>query len=191
MSEVSPGAWSWAAVGISILAFTSGHAVHEWPAALAYGLLMAGLWINRKDLIACITAHAVTNIALACFVYATGFLAVLVKQARAVLVTRMGGVERRSTIRPWQPLERGRPAIRTALTGVKARMEVPTAAQDQVERTSLSWRWSARCAADRARHLFPGLVPIAGFAYRSTAIPCRRRPNAKHGVSGSNVRSMP
>lgn len=73
VSEVSPGAWSWAAVGISILAFTSGHAVHEWPAALAYGLLMAGLWINRKDLIACITAHAVTNIALACFVYATGF----------------------------------------------------------------------------------------------------------------------
>jgi len=72
VNAVAPGAWSWAAVIVSTLAFASGHALHEWPAAVAYGLLMAGLWINRKDLIACITAHAVTNIALACFVYATG-----------------------------------------------------------------------------------------------------------------------
>lgn len=72
VNTVAPGAWSWAAVLISTLAFTSGHATPEWPAAVAYGLLMALLWVKRKDLLACIVAHAVTNIALAWFVYATG-----------------------------------------------------------------------------------------------------------------------
>ncbi|MGE4560498.1 MAG: CPBP family glutamic-type intramembrane protease [Desulfobulbus sp.] len=72
VNEVAPGAWSWPAVLIATLAFTSGHATHEWPAAVAYGLLMALLWIRRQDLLSCITAHAVTNIGLACFVYATG-----------------------------------------------------------------------------------------------------------------------
>lgn len=73
VNEIEPGAWSWPAVLLSVLAFTSGHAMHEWPAAVAYGLLMSLLWVNRKDLIACITAHAATNIGLACFVYFTGF----------------------------------------------------------------------------------------------------------------------
>nr|WP_321464654.1 CPBP family glutamic-type intramembrane protease [uncultured Desulfobulbus sp.] len=72
IDEVAPGAWSWMAVLISTLAFTSGHATQEWPAAVAYGLLMALLWVKRQDLLACITAHAVTNITLAWFVYATG-----------------------------------------------------------------------------------------------------------------------
>lgn len=71
INQVSPGAWSWAAVLLSTLAFTSGHAMHEWPAAMAYGLLMALLWINRKDLVACIVAHGVTNITLAFFVFST------------------------------------------------------------------------------------------------------------------------
>ena len=72
VNEVEPGAWTWPAVLLSMLAFTSGHGLHEWPAAVAYGLLMALLYILRQDLIVCITAHAVTNILLACFVYATG-----------------------------------------------------------------------------------------------------------------------
>lgn len=71
VNDVAPGAWSWPAIILSTLAFTSGHAVAEWPAAMAYGLLMAWLWVSRKDLVACITAHAVTNIALALFVYTT------------------------------------------------------------------------------------------------------------------------
>ncbi|MCL2789172.1 MAG: CPBP family glutamic-type intramembrane protease [Desulfobulbus sp.] len=71
INEVTPGSWSWPAVIGSTLAFTSGHVVTEWPAAIAYGLLMAWLAIRRQDLIACITAHAVTNISLALFVYAT------------------------------------------------------------------------------------------------------------------------
>jgi CAAX prenyl protease-like protein len=71
INQVGPGAWSWAAVLLSTLAFTSGHAMHEWPAAMAYGLLMALLWINRKDLVACIVAHGVTNITLAVYVFST------------------------------------------------------------------------------------------------------------------------
>jgi hypothetical protein len=71
VNQVLPGAWSWTAVLLSTLAFTSGHALPEWPAAMAYGLLMSLLWINRKDLVACIVAHAVTNIALALYVFAT------------------------------------------------------------------------------------------------------------------------
>jgi hypothetical protein len=72
INDVAAGAWSWPAVLLSTAAFTAGHAMAEWPAAVAYGLLMAWLWVSRKDLIACITAHAVTNIALALFVHVTG-----------------------------------------------------------------------------------------------------------------------
>ena len=72
VNEVEPGGWTWFAVLLSMLVFTSGHAPHEWPAALAYGLLMALLWMHRRDLISCVTAHAVTNISLALFVLATG-----------------------------------------------------------------------------------------------------------------------
>ena len=44
----------------------------EWPAAIAYGLLMCILWARRKDLLSCIAAHATTNVALAAFVLMTG-----------------------------------------------------------------------------------------------------------------------
>jgi len=72
ISSVRPGAWSWLAVAISTAVFTAGHHSHEWPAAIAFGSLMAWLWILRKDLIACIVAHSVTNIALAFYVFKTG-----------------------------------------------------------------------------------------------------------------------
>ncbi|NLW81378.1 MAG: CPBP family intramembrane metalloprotease [Desulfovibrionales bacterium] len=72
MNAVRPGEWSWAAVAISTLVFTAGHNVPEWPASIAYGLLMSLLWVYRKDLLSCIAAHATTNIALACYVRATG-----------------------------------------------------------------------------------------------------------------------
>lgn len=62
---------TWLAVGLSSAAFALGHAVAEYPAALAYGLLMAGVAL-RRDLLACIVAHGVTNAALACYVRATG-----------------------------------------------------------------------------------------------------------------------
>jgi hypothetical protein len=72
VNDVKPGAWSWAAVIISTLAFTAGHTIPEWPASVAYGLVMAGLYILRKDLLSCIVAHGVTNIALAFYVFNTG-----------------------------------------------------------------------------------------------------------------------
>ena len=72
VNDVKPGAWSWAAVIISTLAFTAGHTMPEWPASIAYGLLTAGLYILRKDLLSCIVAHGVTNITLALYVFYTG-----------------------------------------------------------------------------------------------------------------------
>lgn len=70
--DVAPGQWSVYAIVISTIIFAAGHLVAEWPAAIAYGLLMALLWIFRKDLISCIVAHAVTNIGLALYVYYFG-----------------------------------------------------------------------------------------------------------------------
>ena len=70
--QVEPGAWSLWAVAISTLAFTLGHHVDAWLAAIIYGLLMAGLWIVRKDLLSCIVAHGVTNFTLALYVRSTG-----------------------------------------------------------------------------------------------------------------------
>lgn len=70
-ADVEPGAWTPAALAISSLAFAAGHAPGEWLAAAAYGLLMAGLWIWRQDLLSCVVAHAVTNVTLALWVRRT------------------------------------------------------------------------------------------------------------------------
>ena len=72
VNDVEPGAWSWVAIIISTVAFTSGHHVEEWLAAVAFSILMVLLWIIRKDLISCIVAHAVTNISLAVYILMTG-----------------------------------------------------------------------------------------------------------------------
>lgn len=72
INEVKAGDWSWLAIAISTAAFTSGHHIEEWPASIAFGLLMSLLWVFRKDLLSCIVAHAVTNVALACYVLMTG-----------------------------------------------------------------------------------------------------------------------
>jgi uncharacterized protein len=70
--ELEPHAWTPAAVALSSAAFALGHATAEWPAALLYGGLMAGLRIFRGDLLTCVAAHAVTNLGLALYVRATG-----------------------------------------------------------------------------------------------------------------------
>ncbi len=72
INDVKAGEWTWLAVAISTAVFTSGHSLKEWPAAIAFGLLMSFLWGYRKDLLSCIVAHAVTNITLACYVLLTG-----------------------------------------------------------------------------------------------------------------------
>lgn len=70
--NVSPGAWTPAAVLISTVAFSAGHLMYEWPACLVYSVLMSFLWIVRKDMISCIVAHGVTNFGLAVYVYLSG-----------------------------------------------------------------------------------------------------------------------
>lgn len=72
INDLKPGQWSWMAVIISTLVFMIGHGIPEWPAAIAYGLLMSFLLIRQKDLIACIFAHGVTNLSLAAYVALTG-----------------------------------------------------------------------------------------------------------------------
>ena len=72
VGTVEPGAWSFAAIVLSTLLFASGHRMFEWPAAMAYGVLLSMLWIMRKDMISLISAHAVTNFCLALYVYYTG-----------------------------------------------------------------------------------------------------------------------
>ncbi len=72
LEEVGAGEWSWTAVGISTLVFAAGHGMPEWPASIAYGLLMCALWVRRKDLVSCIAAHATTNITLAAYVWTSG-----------------------------------------------------------------------------------------------------------------------
>jgi len=74
--DVAPGSWTPAAVAVSTLAFAAGHAPGEWPAAIAYGLLMVGLWVARKDLLSCVVAHATTNATLALWAWRTGQWAV-------------------------------------------------------------------------------------------------------------------
>ena len=72
IADVEPGAWTPLALAVATLLFAAGHLTYEWPAALGYGLLMGGLWIVRKDLLSCVVAHAVTNVALAVYVRAAG-----------------------------------------------------------------------------------------------------------------------
>jgi membrane protease YdiL (CAAX protease family) len=70
--EIEPGAWTRLAVVVSSIAFALGHAPGQWLAASAYGLLMAGLWIARRDLTAPIAAHATTNLVLYLYIYFSG-----------------------------------------------------------------------------------------------------------------------
>ncbi|MCP4451895.1 MAG: CPBP family intramembrane metalloprotease [Planctomycetes bacterium] len=72
IAEVQPGQITTLAVIISTVGFAAGHTMAEWPAAIAYGLLMVALWVIRKDLLSCIIAHGTTNIALGIFAKATG-----------------------------------------------------------------------------------------------------------------------
>jgi len=71
-NEFKPGDWNLFAIIFSTTIFTLGHQVIEWPSAIVYGLLMALLWILRKDILSCIIAHATTNLAFGIYVYATG-----------------------------------------------------------------------------------------------------------------------
>jgi len=72
IDDVKPGAWSVLAIAVSTIAFTAGHLMIEWPAAIAYSILISILWIVRKDLLSCMVAHGTTNLGLALYVKYTG-----------------------------------------------------------------------------------------------------------------------
>ncbi len=72
ISDDLPPSWSIPAVVVSTLFFTMGHAMHEWPAAFAYGLLMIFLLIRTGGILACIIAHGITNLTLGIYVWFTG-----------------------------------------------------------------------------------------------------------------------
>jgi len=72
INDVRPGACTMTAVVISSIVFAAGHMREQWPAAIVFSVLMAVLWIVRKDLLSCIIAHGTTNFTLALYVYLTG-----------------------------------------------------------------------------------------------------------------------
>jgi len=70
--DLPPGRLNAWGVALSTALFALGHAMVEWPAAVAYGLLMCALYRWRKDMLSLVTAHATTNLALALYVWTTG-----------------------------------------------------------------------------------------------------------------------
>lgn len=72
INSVQAGAWSVMAIVISTIVFTAGHLTYEWPASIAYSLLISILWIIRKDLLSCMVAHGVTNFTLSLYVWYSG-----------------------------------------------------------------------------------------------------------------------
>lgn len=70
--DISPGSVGLAAAVVSTAAFTLGHRTFEWPAAVAFSLIMLGLWKARKDMVSLITAHGAANLVLGVYVVNTG-----------------------------------------------------------------------------------------------------------------------
>jgi CAAX prenyl protease-like protein len=72
VNNLAAGASTYLAVIGSSVAFMVGHATYQWPAAFAYGVLMSGLWMVRRDLLTPIVAHATTNLVLYVYIFMTG-----------------------------------------------------------------------------------------------------------------------
>lgn len=70
--EIPFGTFTW----ISAFGSTAGvvliHAPADWPAAAAWGVLMAILYVRTKSLTACIFTHAIANLLLGIYVLHTG-----------------------------------------------------------------------------------------------------------------------
>jgi CAAX prenyl protease-like protein len=54
-----------------VVAFTAVHAPVDWPAAFLTGILFNLLAVRTRSLAACVTAHAVANLALGVYICAT------------------------------------------------------------------------------------------------------------------------
>jgi CAAX prenyl protease-like protein len=56
--------------GVAVL-FMLGHATADWPAAFVTGLLYNGLLVRTRSLVACVLAHALTNLGLGLYIMTT------------------------------------------------------------------------------------------------------------------------
>jgi CAAX prenyl protease-like protein len=65
------GTFSWLSFAVVTLAFGLSHDMPDWPAALVAGALYNVVAYRTKSLPACILAHALTNLALGCWIVAT------------------------------------------------------------------------------------------------------------------------
>ena len=54
-----------------VVAFTAVHAPADWPAAFLTGILFNLIAVRTRSLAACVTAHAVANLALGVYICAT------------------------------------------------------------------------------------------------------------------------
>jgi len=70
-TRVPFGAFSWKSFGIVTAGFCLEHAMTDWPAALATGLLYNFLAYRTRSLRACVLAHATTNLLLGIYVLHT------------------------------------------------------------------------------------------------------------------------
>jgi len=68
--SVAVGTFSWMSFGITVALFGAEH--YQWLAGLICGALYNWLYYKRKDVFACVVAHAVSNAALAAWVLARG-----------------------------------------------------------------------------------------------------------------------
>lgn len=68
--SVPIGAFTWQSFGITMTLFGAEH--NQWVAGLICGALYNWLYYKRKDVFACVIAHAVSNAALAAWVLAGG-----------------------------------------------------------------------------------------------------------------------
>ena len=67
---VAVGTFTWSSFAITVALFGGEH--YQWLAGLICGALYNWLYYRRKDVFACVVAHAVSNAALAAWVLARG-----------------------------------------------------------------------------------------------------------------------
>ncbi|HVM59791.1 MAG TPA: CAAX prenyl protease-related protein [Verrucomicrobiae bacterium] len=68
--SVAIGTFSWMSFAVTVALFGAEH--HQWLAGLICGAMYNWLYYKRKDVFACVVAHAVSNAALAAWVLSRG-----------------------------------------------------------------------------------------------------------------------
>jgi CAAX prenyl protease-like protein len=68
--SVAVGTFTWSSFAVTVALFGGEH--YQWLAGLICGALYNWLYYRRKDVFACVVAHAVSNAALAAWVLARG-----------------------------------------------------------------------------------------------------------------------